>query len=123
MTEASSSPESVVKHSNQDRLAQAVCPIWTPERGKRLRMMRMKMMKDQSELGALIGMTQQNISVIESGRNCRVQVPLSKWKAILGVHFNYVLFGLSGEKYAMNHIRSKYWAEKNSRPKKKREQT
>lgn len=100
---------STVRHKNQDRLFEAVSPIWTPERGVRLRLVRMKLMKDQHELGALLGLSQQNISAMESGRVCRARVPLSQWRAVFGVHFNYVLFGLSKEKYPQHLIVSAYW--------------
>ena len=56
----------------QDRVEQCVTPILTNEGGDRLRLIRMMMKLDQFELGAMLGLSQQQVSALEaSGANPR----------------------------------------------------
>lgn len=82
-----------MKTKGDDRIAQITSPLFTPESGDRLRLVRMKMLLDQKELGDLLGISQQQVSKIEQGKTTQVAFTLARFKAVFGKFYTFILFG------------------------------
>lgn len=96
-------------------------PIFTPEMGKRLALIRMRLMWEQSEVALRLGISQQNVSAIESGRMsiCK-KLNMSRFVAVFQDASNYILLGTRKEKWEMGNPRKKYWDFKHAERTRKR---
>lgn len=95
----------------QQRFDQHVAPIFGKEAGVRMSLVRMKMLMDQKELGDLLGVSQQQVSGLETGRITQAPFTLARLKAVFDLHYAYILTGVRGEAWAIdaNYIRLKYY--------------
>lgn len=66
-------------------------PVFDLEMGKRLRVAREKADLTQKQLADLLGLTQTDISRLETGRTSQVNVTCEKFRIALGEHFEYML--------------------------------
>lgn len=84
--------------------------IWTPEMGKRLSLVRMKMLREQKEFATGLGVTQAAISRIELGhsRVCE-RFTIAQLKKLIDKHFSFVAFGTNPERYNAGVIARVYW--------------
>lgn len=84
--------------------------LWTQEMGKRLALIRMRMMKDQSELAAEFGCSQASLSKIERGI-IRVsdKFTVASLKRVFGNTFHFIFFGTNPERFNEGAIRNRYW--------------
>lgn len=99
--------------SKQDRLYQKLTPIFDPDLGKRMGIIRMKMLMDQTELGQLLAVSQQMISNLESGKT-RVtdSFNYARFKAIFGDFTSYIMNGADSSSINPAYIRQRYWETK-----------
>jgi transcriptional regulator with XRE-family HTH domain len=95
----------------QQRFDQHVAPIFGKEAGVRMSLVRMKMLMDQKELGEVLGISQQQVSALESGRMTQAPFTLARLKAVFDLHYAYILTGVRGETWTIeaNYIRLKYY--------------
>jgi transcriptional regulator with XRE-family HTH domain len=86
-------------------------PIFTPEIGARLALARMKLLMDQKEFGAKLGIAQQQVSKLEAGRLRTLEKPFTTqalWDA-LGNSFSFVMYGTGEDRFPPDHVRKTYW--------------
>lgn len=84
--------------------------LWTPEIGRRMALIRMKLMKDQKQLAQEFGVTQSTISRLEIG-HLRVTegITVSQLKKVFGNHFSFIITGTNPERYNAGRIVLVYW--------------
>lgn len=104
------------KKSPAEALADVTAPIFSKEIGSRLKLVRMKLLLDQKELGEKLGIDQGAISRIETGKIQVLQRPFTtaKFREVVGQHFMFVMFGTNPERYSVGHINKTYWDHKNA---------
>lgn len=84
--------------------------IWTPEMGKRLSLVRMKMLKEQKELARDLRVSQGAISRIEIGHSVVCEkITIKSLRLYLGTSFSFVVFGTNPERYNEGVIKKTYW--------------
>jgi DNA-binding XRE family transcriptional regulator len=100
------SPEKKYKPEPIDEL---LCPMFAPEAGYRMKIMRMKRLLDQTELASRLGVAQQTISRIEKGRLyvCD-QITLAKFREVFEGDVHYILRGTGAERYSTRYISDRY---------------
>lgn len=96
---------------NQLRILQNTTPLWDAVKGHRLKIARMRVLLDQGELAALLGVNQQTISRIEAGRIVASRNPLSTeaWMNVLKESFGFVMFGIGITKIEENYVVRRFW--------------
>lgn len=99
------------KLTASERVYAASTPIFTPEMGQRLKLARMKLLMDQSELGEKLGCSQSAISHLEKGSQKTSREPFTvlQFKDVFGPLWTYVLFGTNEASLSPAHIRKVYW--------------
>lgn len=104
------------KKSMTDRLWEVTTPIFTPDMGSRLRIVRMKKKWSQAQMGDALGISQQQVGRLEAGRIQTMENPFSTavLKRVLESHTAFVLFGSNPERYIIPAIKAAYWADKNA---------
>lgn len=89
---------------------QVTTVIWTPDMGKRMALVRMKMLKEQKEFAKTLGVTQAAISRIELGHlKVTESFTVESLKKLLEKHFSFVVFGTNPERYNAGVITRTYW--------------
>lgn len=83
--------------------------MFDKEIGFRMRIIRMKMLLDQAGLGRLLGVSQHQISDLETGRRRIADFDYGRFVAVFGRHANYVLTGAGAESYNAGHYSKRYW--------------
>lgn len=99
----------MTKNKGQDRLDQLTSPKFSADAGSRFRMIRMKMLVDQAEIGELLGISQQQVSKLEKGHLEHVGFSTARFKAVFGKWYTFVLFGTDFPELNPAHIHQKYW--------------
>lgn len=69
------------------------CPKFNPEMRRRLVYALRKLRLTQGEFAAKLGVSQGTISKIVSGRTERAEFTTGRFRAALGIHFNFVFTG------------------------------
>lgn len=84
--------------------------LWDRERGQRMALIRMKLIKEQKELARDLGVTQATISRLELGylKVCE-SITVAGLKKAFDKHFGYVAFGSGAERYNRSYISKVYW--------------
>lgn len=95
--------------SGQDKLDQIVTPILSEEMGTRLKLVRMKMLLDQREMGDLLGISQQQMSKLEAGKLDQAGFTLARFKAVFGKFYTFILFGSQVSSDNWGYVRKRYW--------------
>lgn len=98
--------------SRAQRLEMQVSPIFTPEMGKRMADIRMKMLLDQKALGLVFGISQQQISQLERGRLTHPPFTLAQFRAVFGEYTAFILYGSKAETIPRALIAKTYWRSK-----------
>ncbi len=93
----------------EDRISQITSPLFTPESGDRMRLVRQKMLLDQAELGDLLGISQQQVSKVEQGKISQVTFTLARFKAVFGKFYTFILFGTQVSSDNWSQVRRQYW--------------
>lgn len=84
--------------------------LWTSEIGKRMALVRMKMLKDQTEISREFKMNQPSYSKLERGAiRVTEKVTVADLKRVYGSAFSFIVFGTSPERYNSGVITRKYW--------------
>lgn len=93
------------------RLDSLVTPIWDEDMGRRLASYRMHTLRTQEEFARFLGLTQRQLSDLETGR-CRVnpKVTLDRLRAAAGNRTAWILTG-AGEPMPSETVK-RYWASK-----------
>ena len=101
----------VDKRPFNERIWEIATPIFTPDMGMRLKIARMKLKWSQAEMGERLGVSQQQIGRIESGRIQTMENPFSAavLRDALRAHTNYVLFNSNADLYDYVKIKAAYW--------------
>lgn len=91
-------------------LDQLTTVLWTPEMGRRMALVRMKMLKEQKEVARDLGVTQSTISRIEIG-HLRVSegLTVAALKTLFDKHFGFIVYGTNPERYNAQVITKVYW--------------
>lgn len=104
-----SPPEKPKKPTRQERLYQITAPLWDADMGKRLQLMRMMLLIDQTALGAYLGTSQKMISEIERGeRKFCPAITVSRLEGMFGDRLGYILFNSSPERFSPAEIGRKW---------------
>ncbi len=86
-------------------------PLWSAEMGKRLALVRMRLLLDQKSLGQSLGVTQSTISRIESGYlRVAETISVAKLKSVFPTAFAFIVFGRNPERYNASAIVESYWS-------------
>lgn len=106
----------VYKRNRIDYLASVylrVTPIWDAEMGDRLARIRMRLLMDQKEFSAALGIAQGTLSKIERGHLPAPQYPfsVSKLQEIVGEALLYILIGTNSDRWEARP-RQDYWTER-----------
>lgn len=103
-------PTTMPPKEKRRSLEESCTPIFDAATGRRLRMMRMKILMDQSELGEALGLSQKTISHLENGMLpiSRVGPSVSKYREVFGTHTDYVLLGTGAAQYNFDTIMSRF---------------
>lgn len=89
---------------------QVTTVLWTLEMGKRMALVRMKALKDQSEIAKELGMTQPSYSKLERGAvRVTEKIKVADLKRVFGTNFSFVVFGANPERFNAGVITRKYW--------------
>lgn len=104
------------KKSPAVEITEVTTPIFNAEMGARLRLMRMKLLMDQRELGAKLGIGQQQVSRLESGKIVTLERPFTcaKLREVFGDLYMFILLGRNPERFPSGHIGKAYWDHKNA---------
>jgi len=86
-----------------------VSPIFDAHAGERMRLVRMKRLWDQAELGEQLGISQTQVSKIEMGKLKHVEITMEKFKAVFGAHHKYILYSTYMGEFNPRVIHTKYW--------------
>lgn len=87
-----------INQPTEANIESSVTIIWGVERGRRLALWRMKKFITQAQLGKLLGVKQQVICSIETGRMTICEhFTLRAFRAAVKDGFNFVLFGSEGD--------------------------
>lgn len=97
------------KYGGYAAIYEATTPIFNAEIGERMKYMRMKMKMDQKELGAKLGVSQQTISSLETGKIRVPEKPFTthQFLEVFGKLASHVLYGTNDFPYG--HITREYW--------------
>lgn len=68
-------------------------PIFLEDAGSRMKRIRMKLLFDQAQLGELLGISQQQISKLESGHLSHPPFTMGRFRAVFGIHADFILLG------------------------------
>lgn len=85
--------------------------------------MREKLLLDQEELGAKLGLPQSTVSDLELGRIAVPRFPftVATLRQVFGLDTGYILYGRNPERYSIGFIRQRYIDTKFKTDRKKRE--
>ena len=79
--------------TSQPDLAQFVTPRITPEQAGRLKLVRLMLYWDQATLAQKLGISQQKVSLLESGRVSIIPINLLQFQTIFPEHWQFILSG------------------------------
>lgn len=89
-----------------------VCaPIFTKEMGDRMRLMRMRIFLDQSQLGEKLGIGATSVCQLEQGniRVPRTPFTVAKLREVFGDTTGFILYGTNAERFNRGAISSQFW--------------
>ena len=86
-----------------------VSPIFDAHAGERMRLVRMKRLWDQAELGEQLGISQQQVSGIESGKVRHVEFTMERFKAVFGATHKHILYSTYMGQFTPSQIHKTYW--------------
>jgi transcriptional regulator with XRE-family HTH domain len=97
---------------------ESVCtPIFDKEMGERMKLMRMRLLIDQAELGERLGVSRSVISRLEKGHLRVPEAPftLERLMEVFGKTTSFLVYGTNPENFNPKYIASKYWSVINKR--------
>lgn len=102
------------KKSLTQKIYAVSTPIFTPEMGERMKMMRERLLLDQRQLAEKLGTNQQTISKLELGIQCTTRSPftIEKMFEVFGDTILHILLGTGYDRFSYGHIHDKYLTEK-----------
>lgn len=93
-----------------------VCmPLFDKARGYRMKIMRMKLLMDQKELGERLGVSAQVISVLETGKQAvhgKKPFTLTQFIEVFGDLTSHILLGTGEFRFNYSFIQLKYYENK-----------
>lgn len=103
-------------------LYEVATPIFTKEMGDRMEIARMKLLKSQTEMAALLGIGQQTFSRLETGRQATCERPftIAKMLEVFGDSISFILLGTGEHRFNRSVIAKRYWDFKTAKQRRKR---
>lgn len=88
---------------------EVLAPMFGPEAGRRFELMRKKRLLDQSQLAEKLGVSQQTISRIETGKLhvCDL-LTFAKLRVVFEGDVHFILLGTGAERHSANFICQRY---------------
>lgn len=95
-------------------LEEICVPIFNAEMGARFKLMRMRNLWDQKQLGQKLALPQKTISELETGKIAipRFTFTIAKLREIFGEDTNFILFGSSAGRFDASAIQAKFFEAK-----------
>lgn len=92
-------------------LFENLTPIFTPDMGQRMKLVRAKMKMSQTEFAEKLGISQKGVSQLERGNLRVMQRPVSVkvLQTVVGKELFFVIKGAGMERFSQQFIWSEYW--------------
>lgn len=103
--------ESEVPNPKPKTLEDICTPIFDRDMGQRMRLIRMKRLMDQAQLGEKLGVHQTTISDLELGRFPVPKRPFSitQIKEVFKEDTAFILFGRNPDRFSQANISGQFW--------------